>query len=111
MRSVMASLLSFTALGRFIEARGLFMFAMFCKVSDFSLKNFSILSLSLMIRSVAAFPGCYRFSVLADEAEPDRSAAVPSSTTWLTTCTSLRGAGERTLSRLEAMVAGLEPVI
>jgi hypothetical protein len=63
MRSVMASLVSFTALGN----KGGFPWpttcpfppvgaaAMLCKVSLFSLKNFSMLSLSLIILSVMIY--------------------------------------------------------
>lgn len=71
MRSVMASLVSLTADGR---APGLLMVAMFCRVSLFSLKNFSMLSLSLIIRSVmislrSAESAPVRRSVRAEEAE------------------------------------------
>ena len=67
----MASLLSFTALGIPVF-RGLFMFAIFYRVSLFSLKNFSILSLSLMILSVITYllSDSPLFSVIAEEADP-----------------------------------------
>lgn len=70
-RSVMASLLSLAALGKF--DMGLLILAMFYNVSLLSLKNFSILSLSLMILSVVI---CFLselsplFSVIAEDAEP-----------------------------------------
>jgi hypothetical protein len=70
--SVIASLLSFAALGRLFI--GLFIFAIFWRVSLLSLKNFSILSLSLMIRSVITVRRSElsprRFSVMAEEADP-----------------------------------------
>ena len=69
-RSVIASLVSFTALGRVEGPR----VAMLYRVSDFSRKNFSMLSLSLMIRSVmisrlSAESAPALLSVLADEAD------------------------------------------
>lgn len=70
--SVIASLLSLTALGR-AWLIGLFMFAIFDSVSLFSLKNFSISSLSLIILSVIMIllsESLPRFSVIADEADP-----------------------------------------
>ncbi len=48
-RSVIASLVSLTALGKVLAPGRA---AIFWRVSLFSLKNFSMLSLSLMIRSV-----------------------------------------------------------
>lgn len=67
--SVIASLLSIAAFGKLFM--GLFMLAMFERVSLLSLKNFSILSLSLIIRSVKTWLSSL-FSVMADEAEPYR---------------------------------------
>jgi hypothetical protein len=70
-RSVIASLVSLTALGKVVAPGRV---AMFCRVSLFSLKNFSMLSLSLMIRSVmmsllSAESAPALLSVLAEEAD------------------------------------------
>lgn len=70
-RSVIASLLSLTALGK-----GLSVLAMFLRVSLLSLKNFSMLSLSFIIRSVmiylfVALSAPFLFSVTAEEADLD----------------------------------------
>lgn len=73
--SVIASLLSLAALGIPPFANGLFIFAIFCSVSLLSLKNFSMLSLSLIILSViivllSVLASPPHFSVMAEEADP-----------------------------------------
>jgi len=111
--SVMASLVSFTALGRFPPPGGglppKLLLAMFCRVSLFSLKNFSMLSLSLIILSViinllSAESAPALLSVLADEAEFYLllSVAPPSSLAWWE--------GILTFLRLFWTVFGLSPV-
>jgi len=67
----MASFVSLAALGKLVI--GLFIFAMFYKVSLLSLKNFSILSLSFIILSVMIVllsELSLLFSVTADDADP-----------------------------------------
>jgi hypothetical protein len=81
MRSVMASLLSLTA-----DGRPFYLAAMFWRVSLFSLKKRSMLSLSLMILSVMisrrSSLDCYPpllsvFALLADSGLPPRALYVP----------------------------------
>jgi hypothetical protein len=81
--------------------------AIFCRVSLFSLKNFSMLSLSLIILSViinllSAESVPALLSVLADEAEFYLLLSVPSSLGW--------EEGILTFLRLFCTVFGLSPV-
>jgi hypothetical protein len=99
--SVMASLVSFTALGR-VEG----LVAIFWRTSLFSLKNFSMLSLSLIIRSVmislrSAESAPALLSVLADEADYCLSECLEGPSASIVSVVSLFDPGILTFLRLD----------